>query len=388
MKALCLTCLIAMFCQFWVVPARAESTPESLIIDDFECVGNLRTNCDIVTREIFLAKGDKVSESEIENSRIRLLLSGLFRDVNISLKKSSEYGHVVVLITLDELSPYFTELSNTFQSRYGSNYDSLLVRVGTRNLFGLGKLLSFAAGSSIGNITNSPVYLLQYQDPHLFGSYRYFFLADAEYRKFESSGNFVGSIIQDYRIEVGRRIFDFGFMSIGQRLSVTQYDSFDYFGYNYEQYNNARRTTLLAAGWNSENDPYLPTEGSKARFQLEIDSVNSASTFITIDLGYERLFHLAPNQILSFEIGTRTGDLKSESFNAYFDPVVTYSYDLERGQTGAIRNSRLNLSVTPEGYGGHWFGARLGLGVKIDSPSFGFLALNIFGSVGAPGNRL
>jgi outer membrane protein assembly factor BamA len=90
--------------------AEDSYSPENLVIDNIICSGNVTTDCKIIGRELYLEPGQKISEVEITNARIRLSLLGLFDAVNIQLKKGQERGHVVVDVGVIEGSPYFSQI--------------------------------------------------------------------------------------------------------------------------------------------------------------------------------------------------------------------------------------------------------------------------------------
>jgi len=59
----------------------SEFSPNDLIIDQIECVGNETTSCDLIQKEIYLNAGEKVNEEDLSNAKIRLQLKNLFTSV-------------------------------------------------------------------------------------------------------------------------------------------------------------------------------------------------------------------------------------------------------------------------------------------------------------------
>lgn len=72
------------------------------IIEAIEVVGNERTARSVVLARMFAAIGDLVDETRIEQSRLRLLGTGFFESVELSLRRGSRRGRVVLLVELVE----------------------------------------------------------------------------------------------------------------------------------------------------------------------------------------------------------------------------------------------------------------------------------------------
>src|SRR5690349_8451433 len=72
--------------------AEEVITPDQLKVEDVICTGNERTQCDLIKSELRLSPGDQVDEAEIRSGKIRIGLLGLFKEVDISLKKGSQRG--------------------------------------------------------------------------------------------------------------------------------------------------------------------------------------------------------------------------------------------------------------------------------------------------------
>lgn len=269
-------------------PTIQEINPNELIIEQIECAGNESTSCELIQKEIYLSPGDKINEDEFSNSKIRLKVKNLFSSVNIYLKKGSQRGHVNVVVEVQEVNPFYTETEfgiNQFRDYYGDRTSlGLSSGFGHRNLWGLGKI--FQAKVTVGDLNTDVNRFygvdLNYLDPHLFGSKKAYFNFGINHthwpRTLESLKQDYGkdssyvyySIITDQtklRGTLGYRIFDFSYVSIStnktysssfvQEPSVSEdirtkswqseYHSIDY-------------------GWNSEDDSYFATEGSRFNF--------------------------------------------------------------------------------------------------------------------------
>lgn len=119
-------------------------TPDQLVVEAITCSGNESTNCELLKKELRLIPGEKLNEKEIENARIRLNLMGLFKEINITLKKGGTRGQVIVDIGVVEGAPYYSELTaGAIYDTYGSA-KVFSGTIGNRNLFGNGKIFQGA----------------------------------------------------------------------------------------------------------------------------------------------------------------------------------------------------------------------------------------------------
>jgi len=265
--------LAAIICTHFVLSsASAQEGPETWTIEKIECAGNEITSCSIIENDIYLRAGDKVNEEELENARLRLKTMGLFYDVQISLKKGEMRGQVIVLVQVQERSANYVNLGvDTTLRRYGIEGNSATVGVGNRNLFGLGKKLEAAIAGGTNN--SSKRANLNYQDPNLFGSSKYF--ADI----FLSSQKYGETEFNTFGAYVGRRIFDFSYIRVG----------------THGIFNSGSPAANIEYGWNTQDDIYFPTSGSNFTLGTSIHKewqTQYQSYDFTTPLGHDYYFGL------------------------------------------------------------------------------------------------
>jgi outer membrane protein insertion porin family len=89
---------------FEILSTRAEFRPVLYTLQGVDVRGNTRTHDRVVLRYIPLRAGDvlNVDDPAVELIRYRLLGTGFFREVELSLEKGSEPGQVVLVVTVEE----------------------------------------------------------------------------------------------------------------------------------------------------------------------------------------------------------------------------------------------------------------------------------------------
>lgn len=90
-----------------VHPGLSESLDQSslkYVLDGIEIRGNTKTRSRVVLRYVPFRAGDviDVEDQKIELTRYRLLGTGFFRDVQLSLRKGAHRGHVVLVVEVIE----------------------------------------------------------------------------------------------------------------------------------------------------------------------------------------------------------------------------------------------------------------------------------------------
>lgn len=71
-------------------------------IEAIEIIGNAKTERTVIMRRLQVAIGDLVDEEKIEESRLRLLNTGYFKAVELSLRRGSQRGRVMLVIEVAE----------------------------------------------------------------------------------------------------------------------------------------------------------------------------------------------------------------------------------------------------------------------------------------------
>jgi len=243
-----------------------SESPENWVIEKIECAGNDVTSCAIIQNDLYLNPGDKVNEEEIENARLRMKSSGLFYETQISLKKGSERGQVILVVEVQERSGHYVNLGGSMSLSSGERNPSTAgsIHVGDRNLFGLGKRLDIGYSSALTGPDDFRNFSATYEDPNLFGSSKYF--GALKYSQLRSSSPSYDMDAEDIDVSVGRRLFDFSYLKLSRKTS--KYKSrFTFFDYDYwsERTGTSEWTSTsynLEYGWNTKDDLFFPTSGS------------------------------------------------------------------------------------------------------------------------------
>ncbi len=377
-------------------------TPDQLVIEKIECVGNERTTCETIQEEVRITAGDKVDESEIANARIRLGLMGLFKESDLALEKGSEPGKVILKIQVKEESPLFADLTVGGIVDNGVFRPGLKTTFGHRNLFGTGKILqgSFQGVKSFNsyllyNLQDSAASTkVEYVDPHLFGSRRFYLTTGLEYslHSYEYLLFYVGKRESHFKrvlmpqIGLGYRFGEFSFLHIGY--------GYDFLG---GQWPNKLNTTY---GWNSLDDVNFATKGSV--FLMNLDWTFGDFAIFDLAGGYRKYWSVGPRSTLSLNLMSTgqnssafSGDTRitgASNFNDVPNVGVGYGYDLKQGSptdnTSGIRRARLTIDAGFKGLG-LGYGSHTGFyavtspavraGLTLDVPSFG--TVNLFAMV-------
>src|SRR5690348_15525453 len=124
--------------------AQAPADPP-LVVESLECRGNVSTSCEFILGQLYLGKGDRVDEEEIQNAKLRLLWLRNFRSVSIYLEKGSQRGFARVVIEVTEASAISKEVTLGFAALDDVLSQVVQGRWADNNLFGNGKVLDASA---------------------------------------------------------------------------------------------------------------------------------------------------------------------------------------------------------------------------------------------------
>lgn len=218
--------------------------------------GNTKTRDKVIRREIKVAEGELYSSTRIRESRRRLVKTGYFKDVDLSVSPTERKELVDLDVKVEEMQ------TGTLQ--FGAGYSSVYGAVGTislseRNLFGRGykvyaratlggELIDFSLGATDPRFLDGPFSLGfdAFNVTHEFDTYDY-----------RTTGG---------DIKVGREITDTiraDFTYLYERIKVFNVDdeASDYI-------KSQRGTTLtskvtLTLSRDTVNNPFFPTSGSE-----------------------------------------------------------------------------------------------------------------------------
>jgi hypothetical protein len=389
-----------------VFPAAAQSTTDApLAIEELECRGNEHTSCAYILSYLYLAADSEVDEEEIRNAKFRLSALPNFTSVRIFLEKGSARGKAKLIVEVAEANPLFSE---TLAGLANERAHVLGLRIGHQNLFGAGERLEltasalFPAGGPLER--ESEQFRLQYIDPTLFGSERYFFTAGIGHFRNRFTTKF-GDELDTHEtgidFMVGRRLWDFSYLAIGYRYLTT--GSFDsrvvrLDGFTEITQNEYSNAFLLNYGWNSEDDPYFPSRGGRLLVSVflahtderfsnnEPDDIAGPPIPTENDLigrfvlGYRHTWTVAGRNYLHLKVGVAPGTESSSALDD--DAGITLGYERalpQQGSFAGIERGRWYVDLKDfqwslhHGHSIHESGIRVG--VRLDTRQFGIVEL-------------
>lgn len=265
--------LLALFAASFAPPdARAadSSAASPLTIERVECRGNVITRCEFIRAQVSLNAGTKLDDNRISAARLRLSSLPNFKSVHLFLEKGSSKGQVVVVIEVAESNPFATAFLAGASYRRSQPFQTFATRLSDINLFGSGKsadLLVVGNTSLSGREQHEYSARLDYFDPQLFGSDRYFLYSGLFATEDGISLAFGGANQSHGKgadLSFGRRFGDFAYGSIGYRY-IFEYPYGGRFlasdGTITALTPSPKAGVLLTLGRSTEDDPSFPTSG-------------------------------------------------------------------------------------------------------------------------------
>lgn len=82
--------------------APSEPIERAQFIEAIEIIGNEKTERQVIMRRLLVQVGDLIQDEQIEESRLRLLNTGYFKQVDFSLRRGSERGRVLLVVEVVE----------------------------------------------------------------------------------------------------------------------------------------------------------------------------------------------------------------------------------------------------------------------------------------------
>jgi outer membrane protein assembly factor BamA len=383
-------------------PTGAEAPP--LIVEDLQCRGNVATACDFILRHVYLGPGDRIDEIELQNAKLRLSALPNFRSVDIYLQKGAARGQAVVIVEVVEGDAIVGELAIGTSARFYSVSQIVAGRVSYQNLFGTGKILDLTVAGRIplAEITQKGVFAeVRYIDPQLFGSQRYYFTAGVSYEDAffgeSSTDPIVDSRLLGLNLSVGRRLWDFSYVSLGyqnrpliERVVRKRKDGID-------RLETIDDTAIggIFFGWNTEDDPHFPTLGSalSVGFSGWTWNGNSGNDENALTLQYRRTWRSEDNAFWSFRFGGAPNAEYRSALGEELGIGFQYARQLRGENLFGARRGRWYVEAgggylyyTPED--GFEMEVAIKAGVRFDTQSFGVVNLFVIGSAAwDPGGR-
>lgn len=366
-------------------------------VEGVQCNGNVAASCVLIRSQAGIEVGKELDEARVDAARLRLQTLPNFRSVAIHLIKGSHRGWVIVVIDVTEASPLTTAFAagTLMQFDHGSaRVETIAARVTDHDLFGTGKSLDLEVLGSLpigggGGSGEEFAARLEYRDPHLFDSRRFFFTTGAFYT--QSALEFVG-IPSFFSNDTGYRSGGAGVdFSVGMRVGSYSYVTF---GYRYLQntlsndqylvtdgdattFNSSPGSVLLfSMGRNTEDDPAFPTQGWLLH---AYDGWNPKFGTNFAGLLARATWRVGPNAYWTFQ--ARPFD----DFQAPFDDDLrfsaVYSHDFrDSSQPGSAHRARWYVGPGFTTVGSSWaplnFEVGVKAGVRLETKYFG--TVNLF----------
>jgi outer membrane protein assembly factor BamA len=379
-RAVLLALLLSVSAPAWaqdVAVAAAEDPP--LTVERLLCRGNENTSCEFILSHLYLSVGDNVDEREIREATIRLSWLPSFESVSIYLEKGSQRGRANVVVEVRESNHVIWEAMAGFHAQTSSVGQFFHARATHYNLFGEGKILDAAASTRVhidGPVFRSTNWGVQYVDQHLFGSKRNFAAAGLWYQDFRrewDNGDVVDAEQLGLDLTFGRRLFSFSYLTVGYQFRpLDNVDSqrrqddgkFDV------RTGQSRGGIHVTYGWNSEDDPYFPTRGSRLHY------------------GFYRSIDGGDGHILSFRKNWQPFD--AGVWTLLVDTQITLGFQYSRlfdpgERFGGARKGLWYVTPFTRPYyntvdARHFRELGVEAGVRFQTRSFGVVNLYVFGS--------
>jgi hypothetical protein len=246
----------------------------------------------------------------------------------------------------------------------------------------------------MGGLERHGVYArLQFVDPKLLDSSRYFLITGITYQNTYTvypdnltiypNGDSNKTDQLGIDLSIGRRIFDYSYVTVGYlhrqiSQSFTQYvGGSGAFSTNPDP--NADKGFSFGYGWNSEDDPYFPTRGS--RF-----TSNFGTSWASVR--FRKTWSRSPDSAWTLQFGGTPGTEYRESLDESQDFSVAYGRAISPSDAlGGIRRGRWYIEPGISYYGTSSYGRNLaewGLktGIRLDTKAFGMIELYVMASTG------
>jgi surface antigen Omp85-like protein len=379
---------------------RAQNADDRpLVVEGLQCRGAESTSCAYILSHVQLRAGEPIDEEELRNATFRLQALPNFTSVRIYLERGSERGNANVVVEVTEAKPLLAE--GLFRiANNGSN--ELGGRVSHQNLLGSGERLDFSAivrSPAGGPLERDSEYaLLQYVDPNIFANGRYFLIAgvaDNESTLATRYGDEFRGEATHLSLSLGRRIGDFSYLALRYGYFHT--------GHAFSSINRPdgsididdvtfSRSLVVDYGWNSEDDPYFPTQGGRfnaslgftpldSHFSTDPEKNGDTGTAIGLGFGYRHTWSFAPQRFWTFAFGAPGTESRSD-----LDEGFLFSFGHARslptgGMWSGVRRGRWYV----EG-GWNWLGlgegrevqeAGIEVGLRLNTKSFGMVELSL-----------
>ncbi|MBF0301293.1 MAG: BamA/TamA family outer membrane protein [Oligoflexia bacterium] len=396
MKYLILIVLIVALFPFYCMATNSTTTSMDtiLVIDDIQCSGNVSTACSFIASHLYLSSGEQINEEEIHNAKLRLSSLTNFKSVDIHLEKGTQRGRVIIVIEVIESSPITKEAVIGTSSNNSSLGQKVIGRIGNQNLFGTGKILDLELGGKIplaGPKQRDFSSRLQYTDPNLLESKKYFGTTGVSYQNsFYTYKNGGSNDSRQFGLDLslGRRLWDFSYLIIGYQhrpssKTVEHYKNSN--GTNEISTDSNKNVFLLNYGWNSEDDAYFPTKGSRFNISNAWLSSQKYNSVYKFALAYRTTWKTENNSILTFKLGGTPGTEYRQTLEEDLGISLSYARLLSQNSFGGIERGRWYIEpglvrFGHSSYDGYFIDPGLKVGIRFETEGFGVVDLYAIGS--------
>lgn len=391
-RAFLLSCVLRVACALALAPgpARAQADDATpLIVEDIECRGNEATSCAFILDHLRLTRGARLDEREIESAKLRLAAIPSLSSVTIYLEKGSARGKARVIVQVTEGDALTKEWLSGLSARDSTVSQVFAGSLSNQNLFGRGQILDFQLWGRVPIDPPTRRELsarLEYVVPHLFSRRQYLVLGAGRTDELWSSpnGNRFQTRFLSVDISTGVRLWSFSYLSVGYtrradmdvhwrwRREDGSFDSLDRIATN---------VPFLVYGWNTEDDAYFPTHGS--RFQMSLVPRTREATVGTFLA--RKTWQVGSESLLTFRLGRMPRADYASSLDEAMDLSLEYARPLHLGSPGEIERARWYIAPGMSRHGNLPDGTRtreigLQLGVRLETHRFGFVHLYVIGS--------
>jgi len=378
--------LLAVTCPALVGHAQSPERG-SLIVEDVRCKGNASSKCSFIRGFLHVSPGDPLDEGEIQNAKLRLSSLPDFASVSIYLDKGSAKGWVLVVIEVVEADRVENEFSAGTESRLSSLYQTIEGRVAERNALGTEDTvnLDVEAIAPIDGHTHRGIYSrLQFVNPTLLESNKYFLISGISYQNTLIDYPYDASDKTDQLgidLAVGRRLFTYSYVTAGyleRLISQSVSESRGTRGlFSTDTDPNNNKGWSLGYGWNSEDDPYFPTRGSR---------LNSSFGVSWASIRFRKTWSIGPDSTWAVQLGGTPGSQYRASLNDSQDFSVGYQHRISPSDSfGGINRGRWYVEPGFSYYGNLAYGRQLGewglkVGIQLDTKMFGMVDFYVIAS--------